>query len=96
MLGAVMQFKTAAAILFLTLPAHAYSDAEAKAFIKADKNGDKQIDGREFRILIDEMAAIGAEKAISVKKWGVYGMGFKKADSNGDGVISIPELKAQK
>ena len=77
-------------------PANAYSEAEAAAFRKADKNGDKQIDRREFRILIDEMAAIGAPKAISVKRWGVYGMGFSKADANGDGVISIPELRAQK
>jgi ABC-type Fe3+-citrate transport system substrate-binding protein len=77
-------------------PCLAYSDAEAKAFHIADKNGDKQIDRREFRVLINEMAAIGAEKAISVKKWGVYGIGFKRADANGDGVISIPELKAQK
>ncbi len=88
---------TAAVTLFLFAPpAQAYSDAEAKAFIKADKNGDDQIDRREFRVLIDEMAAIGAEKAISVKRWGVYGMGFSRADANGDGVISIPELKAQK
>jgi EF hand len=80
----------------LVLPAQAYSDAEAKAFIKADKNGDQQIDRAEFRVLIDEMAAIGAPKAVSVKRWGVYGMGFSRADANGDGVISIPELKAQK
>ena len=77
-------------------PCRAYTDAEAKAFHIADKNGDKQIDRREFRVLIDEMAAIGAEKAMSVKKWGVYGLGFRKADANGDGVISVPELKAQK
>ncbi len=77
-------------------PCLAYSDAEADAFVKADRNGDKQIDRAEFRVLIDEMAAIGAEKAMTVKKWGVYGIGFKRADANGDGVISIPELKAQK
>ncbi len=76
--------------------ANAYSEAEAAAFRRADKNGDKLIDRKEFRVLINEMAAIGAEKAISVKKWGVYGMGFRRADANGDGVISIPELKAQK
>ena len=93
-----MQRRHIAAILLfaLALPAHAYSDAEAKAFIKADRNGDKKIDRNEFRVLIDEMAAIGAPKAISVKRWGVYGMGFRKADANGDGMISIPELKAQK
>ena len=89
-------FMTAVLSFTIALPAAAYSDAEAKAFIKADNNGDKRIDRREFRVLIDEMAAIGAQKAISVKRWGVYGMGFKRADANGDGVISIPELKAQK
>lgn len=82
--------------LSLFAPAFAYSEAEASAFHKADANGDKQIDRKEFRVLIDEMAAIGAPKAISVKRWGVYGMGFSKADANGDGVISIEELKAQK
>ena len=80
----------------LSLPAEAYSEAEAAAFHKADQNRDRQIDREEFRNLIDEMAAIGAPKAISVKRWGVYGMGFSKADANGDGVISIEELKAQK
>ena len=89
-------FTTAALSFTIALPAAAYSDAEAKAFIKADKNGDKQIDRIEFRTLIDEMAAIGAPKAVSVKRWGVYGMGFSRADANGDGGISIPELKAQK
>jgi EF hand len=84
------------AIGIFTCPAGANSDAEVKAFIKADTNGDKQIDRAEFRTLIDEMAAIGAPKAVSVKKWGVYVMGFSRADANGDGVISIPELKSQK
>jgi EF hand len=82
-------------VLCLSAPALAYSEAEANAFRKADKNGDKQIDRAEFRTLISEIAAIGAEKAVSVKRWGVYGMGFSRADANGDGAISIPELKAQ-
>jgi EF hand len=90
MIGAVLLASFAAA------PGFAESAGERAAFLKADRNGDKQIDGAEFRVLIDEMAAIGAEKAISVKRWGVYGMGFNRADANGDGVISIPELKAQK
>jgi Ca2+-binding EF-hand superfamily protein len=81
---------------FAATPGFAETTGERAAFLKADKNGDKQIDRKEFRVLINEMAAIGAEKAISVKRWGVYGMGFKRADANGDGVISIPELKAQK
>jgi hypothetical protein len=42
------------------------------------------------------MAATCAPKAVSVKKWGVFGMGASKAETNDDGVISIPELKAQK
>jgi hypothetical protein len=48
----------------------AYSDAESKAIVKADQNGDKQIDRVEFRVMIDEMAAIGAPKGIRVKRWG--------------------------
>jgi EF hand len=81
---------------FAAAPGFAESAGERAAFLKADHNADKQIDRAEFRVLIDEMAAIGAPKAISVKRWGVYGMGFSRADANGDGMISIPELKAQK
>jgi EF hand len=92
--GNATQRRYLAAILLFAfvLPTQAYSDAKAKAFTKADK----QINSEEFRALIDELAAIGAEKAVSVKRWGVYGMGFSRADANGDGMISIPELKAQK
>ncbi len=82
--------------LFAAAPGFAESAGERAAFLKADRNGDKQIEQAEFRVLIDEMAAIGAPKAISVKRWGVYGMGFSRADANGDGMISIPELKAQR
>jgi Ca2+-binding EF-hand superfamily protein len=83
-------------LLLMAAPALAYSEAEASAFRKADANGDKLIDKREFRTLIEEMAAIGAEKALSVKRWGAYGVGFKRADANGDGVISVEELQAQR
>jgi Ca2+-binding EF-hand superfamily protein len=82
--------------LLLSTPAFAYSEAEASAFRKADANGDKLIDKKEFRILIEEMAAIGADKALSVKRWGAYGIGFKRADANGDGMISVGELQAQR
>ena len=89
-------FGILALALIAAVPTFAASEGETNAFIKADKNHDKEIDRAEFRVLIDEMAAIGAEKAISVKKWGVYGMGFRRADADGNGVISIPELKAQR
>lgn len=93
-----MRLALAAIILALVTPMTvlAASEGEKKAFVKADTNHDKQIDRAEFVVLINELAAIGAEKALTVKKWGVYGIGFKRADANGDGVISIPELKAQK
>jgi Ca2+-binding EF-hand superfamily protein len=82
--------------LHLSVPALAYSEAEANAFRKADANGDKLIDKREFRTLINGMAAISAEKALRVKRWGAYGVGFKRADTNRDGVISVGELQAQR
>jgi len=84
------------ALFVLTMPALAYSEAEASAFRKADTNSDRLIDKKEFRTLIEEMAAIGAEKALSVKRWGAYGVGFKRADANGDGMISVEELQAQR
>jgi Ca2+-binding EF-hand superfamily protein len=87
---------TLVSVLLLSAPARAYSEAEANAFRKADANGDKLIDKKEFRILIEEMAAIGADKALSVKRWGAYGIGFKRADANGDGMISVGELQAQR
>lgn len=89
-------------LLLLTLlflaggPAYAYSSSEKNAFLKADANADRKIDRAEFPVLIEELAAAGAEKAASVKKWGIYGMAFSKIDTNADGIITPPELEAQR
>jgi Ca2+-binding EF-hand superfamily protein len=74
----------------------AYSQAEKNAFIKADANGDRKIAPHEFRTLIAELVAAGSEKAISVKKWGVYGYAFKRIDADKDGLITPAELQAQR
>jgi EF hand len=74
----------------------AYSQGEKNAFIKADANSDRKITPGEFRILIEELVAIGSEKAISVKKWGVYGYAFKRIDADKDGQITPAELQAQR
>ena len=87
-----------AAAVALSVPgaAMAYSQGEKNAFIKADANGDRKITPGEFRTLIAELVSIGSEKAISVKKWGVYGYAFKRIDADKDGVITPAELQAQR
>jgi Ca2+-binding EF-hand superfamily protein len=76
--------------------AAAYSQGEKNAFIKADANSDRMITPAEFRTLIEELAATGSQKAISVKKWGAYGYAFKRIDTNKDGMITPAELQAQR
>jgi hypothetical protein len=69
---------------------------ESKRSTKANEHRDKQFHRTEFRVLIDEMAVAGVEKAVSIKRRCVYGKGFKRADANGYGVCSVPELNARK
>lgn len=86
----------AAACLAPATATHAYSQGEKNAFLKADTNGDLVISTGEFRTLINELVAIGSEKAVSVKKWGVYGYAFKRIDADKDGKITPEELQAQR
>jgi hypothetical protein len=89
----------AAALLLLCLSASvacAYSGSEKDAFLKADANSDRKISRGEFNTLIDALAASGAPKAQSVKRWGIYGMAFKKIDANADQIITPAELEAQR
>lgn len=86
----------AAACLAMAPAAHAYSQGEKSAFLKADTNGDRMISTGEFRTLINELVAIGSEKAVSVKKWGAYGYAFKRIDADKDGMITPAELQAQR
>ena len=96
------RFLTSAALLAAAMAlcapglALAYSQAEKNAFIKADANSDRKITPGEFRTLIEELVAAGSEKAISVKKWGVYGYAFKRIDADKDGMITPAELQAQR
>jgi Ca2+-binding EF-hand superfamily protein len=87
---------SALAGIFEPQAAMAYSQAEKNAFIKADANNDRMITPGEFRTLIEALVATGSEKAISVKKWGVYGYAFKRIDANKDGLITPAELQAQR
>ena len=80
----------------MCVAAHAYSQGEKDAFLKADANKDRKITKSEFRTLIEALAQAGAPKAMSVKKWGVYSYAFKRIDANADGVITPPELEAQR
>lgn len=76
--------------------ASGYSSAEKDAFLKADANSDRKISRAEFKTLVEALAASGAPKAQSVKRWGIYGVAFKKIDTNADGIITPAELEAQR
>lgn len=96
--GFLIRYAALLAVLSSFTPemAAAYSQGEKNAFITADANGDRKITPGEFPTLIAELVAIGSEKAISVKKWGVYGYAFKRIDADKDGVITPAELQAQR
>ena len=90
-------FATALLVFGLFSPAaSAYSGFEKDAFLMADANSDRKISRAEFKTLIDALAASGAPKAQSVKRWGIYGMAFKKIDANADDIITPAELEAQR
>jgi hypothetical protein len=94
----VIRLSAAALVLsgFAASSAFAYSGSEKDAFLKADANADRKISRGEFKTLIDALAESGAPKAQSVKRWGVYGMAFKRIDANADEIITPAELEAQR
>ena len=73
----------------------ASNPAATKAFEKSDRNGNGSLNPKEFAVFIEVMAALGSRDALRVKSFGAngYRVGFKRADGNGDGKISLAETQ---
>ena len=73
----------------------ASNPAAALAFEKSDRNGNGMLNLKEFVVFVEVMAALGSRDALQVKSFGAngYRAGFKRADGNGDGNISLAETQ---
>ncbi|MEM7214018.1 MAG: EF-hand domain-containing protein [Pseudomonadota bacterium] len=85
-------------IVLLTLPFHGHASTkqeETRAFLKADKNGDKQLTKAEFRTFIRLLAAAGNAEAKRAVRYGELGftIGFSNADANSNGLLTPKELE---
>ena len=82
------------ALAFLVAPAHAITaDQELAAFNAADRNNNDLIERNEWNSFVNELADYGYPLAKRVRRFGVYGIGFRRTDANGDGVLSPNELR---
>ncbi|CAM8667859.1 EF-hand domain containing protein [Comamonadaceae bacterium] len=90
---------TALTLLVPTPPAAANDDpkrAQAQTnFEAADVDKNEKLNQAEFRTFISLNADHNLGQAFSVRRLGVYTKAFKKADANGDGVLSKQEIAAQ-
>lgn len=68
--------------------------SEINAFIKADKNEDRQINKSEFRVLVNLMAASGQPTAKRIKFFRAYSYAFSVADKDKNGILSPKELRS--
>jgi Ca2+-binding EF-hand superfamily protein len=89
----------AVALVALTLSVSAHADpqrAQAQAHFKAaDADSNGQLSEAEFKTFIDLNADRNLGRASSIRRFGVYTQAFRKADANGDGVVSKEEIAAQ-
>ncbi|MEM1365475.1 MAG: hypothetical protein AAGH82_06960, partial [Pseudomonadota bacterium] len=70
----------AALLSFTGASASALSKAqEEQAFLTADANGSKTLDKREFRSFINRLADLGLPVAKRVRRFGVYGIAFRRS-----------------
>lgn len=69
------------------------TEAEARAYVAADRNGDGVLSAPEFRTFMDALAVLGAPAAKRVKFFGIYDMAFGIVDADGDGVVGPRELQ---
>lgn len=68
--------------------------SETDAFLKADRNGDRELDPPEFREFVRAMADAGQATAKQIRFFGAYGMAFRIADADGNGRVTPWELRA--
>ena len=90
---------TTVALVALTLPAAANDNpkrAQAQTnFQAADVDKNEQLNQAEFKTFINLNADHNLGQASSVRRLGMYTKAFKKADANGDGVVTKEEIAAQ-
>jgi Ca2+-binding EF-hand superfamily protein len=90
---------TTVALVALTLPAAANDNlkrAQAQTnFQAADIDKNEQMNQAEFKTFINLNADHKLGQASSVRRLGMYTKAFKKADANGDGVVTKEEIAAQ-
>lgn len=67
-------------------------EQEQQAFLTADSNGDRVLSKQEFRVFINILADNGLKLAKRVRFLGVYGIGFRRTDTNKDGLLQPSEL----
>jgi Ca2+-binding EF-hand superfamily protein len=90
---------TTVALVVLTLPAAANDNpkrAQAQTNFQAadvDKNG--QLSLTEFTTFINLNADHNVGQASSIRRFGMYTKAFKRADANGDGIVTKEEIAAQ-
>jgi len=77
----------------------AASEAErekaAENFVQADVDADGALTLAEFTTLIDLNAEDDLGRAATVKRFGGYAKAFGRIDSDGDGVVTPAEIRAQ-
>lgn len=72
------------------------SEAEmaAQNFAQADVDGNGALTRSEFTTFIDLNAADGLGNAATVKRAGRYATAFKRVDANGDGNVTLAEMRS--
>jgi hypothetical protein len=90
---------TAVALLAISLPAAANDNpkrAQAQInFQSADVDKNEQLNQAEFKTFINLNADHNLGQTSSIRRFGMYTKAFKKADANGDGVVTKEEIASQ-